>query len=472
MTRFYMNNRFCTALIVPAILLVVGFGPFSPFVDLASSPADAQDEAADESSEGGWSVLDMTSKTGVSFQIPSDYAPNDTWRAEAAIEGMSIHIAVKAKDEHTGRIAYMSMNKKGFHFQRNIAKLTGQGWEECKSTDKTVGSYTGQYAEVEYKDVAIPTKLYVVMVQTDLATHVWLMAASLEQYDWFKANIFEPMISSIKIGDVDYGVTKPSVDEGQKSLPFTQILKRSTERISNMGIVNPAIDEYGAGWPMVIFLLGVFLLCVGFLFNEGMWGAAIMFVNVVFAGLIAVNFYEPLAKSMDGAMPAAAAFTDFIALWAVFGIAITVLRIITDRVSKVKVRFLKIVDRIGGWSFAVLAGLVVMGFAGMSLHMAPVGFNGFGGGYLSSEDKTDRPQFLFVSPDEFWLGFARHTSRGTFSRMASEEEYNAGVYFFDPYVMKATGQGQWEGRYTLQRYMYDAYVRQGESLGMRERKDN
>ena len=31
------------------------------------------------------------------------------------------------------------------------------------------------------------------------------------------------------------------------------------------------------------------------LMSEGAWGAALMFFNVLFAGLIALNFYETLA---------------------------------------------------------------------------------------------------------------------------------------------------------------------------------
>ena len=33
--------------------------------------------------------------------------------------------------------------------------------------------------------------------------------------------------------------------------------------------------------------------------SEGLWGAALMFFNVLFAGLIAFNFYEPLAALID-----------------------------------------------------------------------------------------------------------------------------------------------------------------------------
>ena len=33
--------------------------------------------------------------------------------------------------------------------------------------------------------------------------------------------------------------------------------------------------------------------------SEGLWGAALMFFNVLFAAMIAFNFYEPLAKLID-----------------------------------------------------------------------------------------------------------------------------------------------------------------------------
>ena len=33
--------------------------------------------------------------------------------------------------------------------------------------------------------------------------------------------------------------------------------------------------------------------------SEGLWGAALMFFNVLFSGMIAFNFYEPVAKLID-----------------------------------------------------------------------------------------------------------------------------------------------------------------------------
>ena len=41
------------------------------------------------------------------------------------------------------------------------------------------------------------------------------------------------------------------------------------------------------------------LLMTYALSSEGLWGAALMFFNVLFGGLIAFNFYEPLARLID-----------------------------------------------------------------------------------------------------------------------------------------------------------------------------
>ena len=50
----------------------------------------------------------------------------------------------------------------------------------------------------------------------------------------------------------------------------------------------------------VVIDLGVAALILGhdllLSMSEGLWGAALMFFNILFAGVIAFNFYEPLAR--------------------------------------------------------------------------------------------------------------------------------------------------------------------------------
>ena len=49
-----------------------------------------------------------------------------------------------------------------------------------------------------------------------------------------------------------------------------------------------------------------FALILGMMYalmSEGLWGAALMFFDVLFAGLIAFNFYEPLAAKPNTSLP-------------------------------------------------------------------------------------------------------------------------------------------------------------------------
>ena len=50
--------------------------------------------------------------------------------------------------------------------------------------------------------------------------------------------------------------------------------------------------------PVLMFV--ILVACVASLYTEGMWGNAIRLVNVVFAALLAVNFWEPLARFAEG----------------------------------------------------------------------------------------------------------------------------------------------------------------------------
>ena len=47
-------------------------------------------------------------------------------------------------------------------------------------------------------------------------------------------------------------------------------------------------------------LLVIFFVCVAMLWNEGLWGNAIMLINVTTAALIATCYFEPVAVFLNG----------------------------------------------------------------------------------------------------------------------------------------------------------------------------
>jgi hypothetical protein len=157
---------------------------------------------------------------------------------------------------------------------------------------------------------------------------------------------------------------------------------------------------------MFVILFG----CVAMIFAEGLWGAAIMFFNVVTAAMLATILFEPTANwfnSMFG--PSYTYFWDFLAIWAVFALSLVVLRIITDMLSRHKVRFKKPVDIIGGVFFAAWIGWILIQFTLFSLHTAPLARNSFDGGFQAEPDSR---MFLGLGPDRNWLAFIHTLSAG------------------------------------------------------------
>ena len=97
-----------------------------------------------------------------------------------------------------------------------------------------------------------------------------------------------------------------------------------------------------------LILVAIFLLCVGFIFNEGLWGACILLFNVLLAATLAVNFFEPMANWLESMAPSYTFLCDIVAIWVCFAAAFVVLRLITGVLSRHRVRFKRPVDLAGG----------------------------------------------------------------------------------------------------------------------------
>ncbi len=188
----------------------------------------------------------------------------------------------------------------------------------------------------------------------------------------------------------------------------------------------------GAGIVFPILLIVIWLICVAFLYTEGMWSNAIRLVNVVTAALLAFNFWEPLARWLEGLYSPMTYFYDFIALWAIFCVSYLVFSLATGFVSKVRVRFKAIVDRVGGMFFAAWVGWVIVCFATATLHTAPLAEHFLFGGF-----KYEERMLFGTAPDRLWLSFVQRLSRGPFSRSLGEGEkavFDPDQLFIDTYA--------------------------------------
>ncbi|MFM7138453.1 MAG: hypothetical protein ACKO1M_15535 [Planctomycetota bacterium] len=101
---------------------------------------------------------------------------------------------------------------------------------------------------------------------------------------------------------------------------------------------------------------------------------------------------------------------DFIALQGTFCVLLLVMREITERLSRTRVRFRKPVELAAGPLVAMLTAWVVVCFTAASLHTAPVPRDVI-------QPTPESRMFFGLAPDRRWLSWVRSASlRGPFAR--------------------------------------------------------
>ena len=192
---------------------------------------------------------------------------------------------------------------------------------------------------------------------------------------------------------------------------------------------------------ITIVILIVFAACFASMYNNGLWSNTLTLVNVLTAGLLAFNYFEPLAEWFERQQPSLNYIWDFVSVWLIFIAAMVVLRSATDYVSNVKVRFIMPLDRAGGYILALWVSWVAVSFTAATLHTAPLARN-----FLGFQNAPDDRMLWGFSPDRRWLAWVRRESMGSLSRLA-------GVSEFDPYTDFILRYGkrreQFEGQLTL-----------------------
>lgn len=201
-------------------------------------------------------------------------------------------------------------------------------------------------------------------------------------------------------------------------------------------------------------LIVVFLFCLAFLTPEGLWNNTVQLVNVLTAALLAINFWEPVAKLLDGFLPFFTYLWDIAVLWGIFGASLLLFQTITRNASAAKVRFAKIVEQIGSPLCAFLVGWVMVCFTTTTLHTAPLGERFLWGGF----DHNSRMLFG-LAPDRQFLGCVNFVSRGSLSCFVFEARP------FDP-------DHKFMQNYALRRAAYEAHVASTRSFGVSDSSDS
>lgn len=189
----------------------------------------------------------------------------------------------------------------------------------------------------------------------------------------------------------------------------------------------------------MMFLLAVIIIfaSLAMLMPQGMWTSALALVNVTTAALLAINFWEPAAAWLESTTTKRATYMwDFVVIWLLFALILTILRAVTDFLSKSKLRFIRPIDVAGGAFFAVWTGWVLVCFTLMTLHMAPLSREFLFGGF-----QPENRMVLGLAPDRQMLGFMQSISLGAFTQGEGESRV------FDP-------KGEYMIKYATRRKEY------------------
>ena len=153
---------------------------------------------------------------------------------------------------------------------------------------------------------------------------------------------------------------------------------------------------------MILALVTVLIMLIvaGMFAIEGTFSACVMFFNIFFAGLIAFNFFEPIASFVEGQIPAEAkarGYEDALSLIFLFWGTLGLLRLATNFLASTEVAFHPIAQRAGGAAIGLAAGYLVSGFLVAAFQTLPCPEN-----FLGYEPRVEEGHRYFP-PDRVWL---------------------------------------------------------------------
>jgi hypothetical protein len=168
---------------------------------------------------------------------------------------------------------------------------------------------------------------------------------------------------------------------------------------------------------MIVFVTFAIMLVVAYsFFREGLLTALTMLVNVFVAGLVAFNFWEPIASAVEPSFEGSllAGYEDSLCLFALFTLTLGALRVVTNNLANSELKLPALAQQIGALSVALLTGYLLAGFLVCMVQTLPWGekFLGF-----EATADADAPKLRrFMPPDRVWLALMHRAGAGPLSQ--------------------------------------------------------
>jgi hypothetical protein len=146
------------------------------------------------------------------------------------------------------------------------------------------------------------------------------------------------------------------------------------------------------------------------LMSEGLWGACLMFFNALFATMITLNFYEPLAQVIGTNMEFLSGYADALCILLIFTVSLLIMRLLTEYLAPAMVRFPMPLYHVGRVIFGLGGGLITAGMIWLALDASP------GQGRIFGKVDYSHKPFYGVRLDTELLAFFQYSTGQIFTR--------------------------------------------------------
>jgi len=183
-------------------------------------------------------------------------------------------------------------------------------------------------------------------------------------------------------------------------------------------------------------------------FREGLFTAFTMLVNVMLAGLIAFNFWEPLADMLDSSLKDSFidGFQDLVVMIVLFCAALGLLRSATNNLANKQIAFPATLNQFGAAGIGLVTGYLVSGFLLCALQTLPWHRN-----FMEFEPRRPSEGEIrrLLPPDRVWLALMHYAGANGFARSADNDAADSP---FDRYPTFDRS-----GRFELRYFRYRRY---------------
>lgn len=155
---------------------------------------------------------------------------------------------------------------------------------------------------------------------------------------------------------------------------------------------------------LVGFTILLMLLVAYSLLQEGLIPAFCMNINILLAGLITFNFWEPIAEMIDPMLVGSflEGYEDALVMILLFGGSVALLRLGTSQVISSVIEFPTLIQQLGSAGFGLLAGYLLAGFMICTFQTLPA-HEEFLGFHLKVSPDQGSEARSYMPPDRVWL---------------------------------------------------------------------